>query len=117
MAVCAIVSAMAADRSLRARSCALAGVTKAQARPMPARRYNATDIVESSLVLCHQTALVRMAVCGRQPSSFPFGCMALDSSVPIPKFARPRGRPGCELRNQGTLQSNDSSAVFDLKGP
>jgi hypothetical protein len=50
----AIVSAMAADRSLRASSCALAGATNVQARPIPARRYNATDIVQSSLDPCRQ---------------------------------------------------------------
>src|SRR5262245_28809083 len=58
MAVCAIVRAVFADRSLRARSCALAGVTNAQARPMPARRYNTTDMLKSSLRLL-ATALGR----------------------------------------------------------
>src|SRR5262249_55736189 len=48
MAVCAIVSAVLADRSLRASSSAPAGVVKAQARPSPASRYNTTDMIESS---------------------------------------------------------------------
>src|SRR5713226_2499820 len=48
MAVCAIVTAMLADRSLWGRSCAPAGVVKAQARPIPARRYSTTDMIESS---------------------------------------------------------------------
>src|SRR5215472_1514997 len=49
MAVCAMVSAMAADTSLRASNCALAGVTNAQARPIAARRYDTTDMMKSSL--------------------------------------------------------------------
>src|SRR6476660_6210172 len=49
MAVSAMARAVAADRSLRARSCALAGATKTQARPTPARRYNTTDMMASSL--------------------------------------------------------------------
>src|SRR5262245_33421763 len=38
MAVCAMVSAMAADTSLRVSNCALAGVAKAQASAMPPQR-------------------------------------------------------------------------------
>src|SRR6201982_3430111 len=49
MAVSAIVSPMAADKSLRASNCALAGVTSAQARPIAASRYDATDMMKSSL--------------------------------------------------------------------
>src|SRR2546430_5122904 len=48
MAFCAMVTAMAEDRSLRASDCALAGVTIAQARPTAARRYDTTDMMESS---------------------------------------------------------------------
>src|SRR5262245_23146511 len=62
MAVCAIVRAVFADRSLRARSCALAGVTTAQAKPMPARRYNTTHMLKSSL------RLLATALGGGQPS-------------------------------------------------
>src|SRR6266481_6126904 len=50
MAVCAMVSAVAADRSLRASNCALADDASTQARPTPATRYNATDMIESSLM-------------------------------------------------------------------
>src|SRR5258708_3968890 len=50
MAVCAIVTAMFAVRSLCTASCALADDASTQARPTPATRHNATDMIESSLM-------------------------------------------------------------------
>jgi hypothetical protein len=44
-----MVSAMAADTSLRVSNCAFAGVTKTHARPIAARRYDTTDMMKSFL--------------------------------------------------------------------
>src|SRR5512145_3139818 len=72
---------MAADRSLRVSNCACAGAAKAQARPIPARRYNAADIVKSSLdSLVARTARLRGGP-GREPSPFQIDCMALETDV------------------------------------
>src|SRR6185295_1739102 len=45
---CAIVTAMAADRSLRLSSCACAVDTRTQASPTPASRYSTADMDHSS---------------------------------------------------------------------
>src|SRR5215472_6164334 len=48
IAICAMVSAMAADTSLRVSNCALAGVAKAQASAMAPQRYDSTGMMKSS---------------------------------------------------------------------
>src|SRR5436190_21727852 len=84
MAVCAVVRAVAAERSLRARSCALAGATKAQARPMPARRYNTKDIVKSSLRDRDRSHQRRRSA--GEPSLFRAICMGLCQEFPVRAF-------------------------------
>src|SRR5215467_10477176 len=85
MAVCAMARAVLADRSLRASSCALAGAARAQTMPMPARRYNATDIAESSLDLQAFISKTARGYGGlrRQTSVFPRLCTASHRWFPV----------------------------------
>src|SRR3989442_5655960 len=81
MAVCAIVSAMFADTSLRVRSCALAGAAKVQARPTPASRYNTTDMMDSSL--SSPDRWTRRRGLRSKPSAFPPVCTGVGRGFPL----------------------------------
>src|SRR5262245_66669086 len=104
MVVCAMVSAMAADTSLRASNCALAGMTNAQARPIAARRYDTTDMMKSSLG-GRDRSDVAGGLPGKSLAHFAGVCMGLIS------IFRPRSRCGiCGRRNAKERQTDERAA-------